>query len=61
MTPTSVLLSVATSAKRDVIKPRVYLKPFPTTLPARPAGEDLADLLPDGWVKTHGEPYRRAS
>ncbi len=47
--PTAVLLSVTASVKRHGINPWVYLKHVLTALPARPAGADLADLLPDRW------------
>lgn len=47
LNPTAVLLSLAASVKRHGLNPWVYLKHLLTELPARPAGADLADLLPD--------------
>jgi len=46
----SVLLSVCASARRHRLDPWVYLKHVLTELPARTAGADLADLLPDRWA-----------
>jgi hypothetical protein len=39
------------SIKRRGLDPWAYLKHVLTELPARPAGTDLADLLPDQWVR----------
>jgi hypothetical protein len=50
--PTAVLLSVAASVKRHGINPWVYLKDVLTELPARTPGDDLTDLLPDGWLRS---------
>src|SRR5262245_9432472 len=52
--PTAVLLSVTASVKRHGINPWVYLKDVLAKLPARPPGTDLADLLPDLWVRSRG-------
>jgi hypothetical protein len=52
--PTAVLLSLAASVKRHGVNPWVYLKHVLTELPARPAGADLTDLLPDGWSRSRG-------
>jgi hypothetical protein len=49
--PTEVLLSVTASVRRRGLDPWAYLKHVLTELPARPAGTDLADLLPDQWVR----------
>jgi transposase len=49
--PTAVLLSVTASVKRHGIDPWVYARDVLTELSARPAGADLADLLPDGWAR----------
>jgi hypothetical protein len=46
----SVLLSVCASARRHRLDPWVFLKHVLTELPARTAGADLADLLPDRWA-----------
>jgi transposase/uncharacterized coiled-coil protein SlyX len=46
----SVLLSVCASARRHRLDPWVYLKHVLTELPARAAGADLLDLLPDRWA-----------
>jgi transposase len=48
--PTAVLLSVTASVKRHGLDPWTYLKHVLTELPARAAGADLADLLPDRWA-----------
>jgi transposase len=61
LTPTAALLSIAASAKRHGINPWAYLTRALNALPARPAGADLADLLPDAWAKTHSGPHYRAS
>jgi hypothetical protein len=45
--PTAVLLSVTASVKRHGFDPWAYLRHLLTELPARAAGADLADLLPD--------------
>jgi transposase len=50
--PTAVLLSVTASVKRHGIDPWVYARDVLTELSARPAGADLADLLPDGWARS---------
>jgi hypothetical protein len=47
----SVLLSVCASARRNRLNPWGYLKHVLTELPARRAGADLTDLLPDGWTR----------
>jgi hypothetical protein len=47
----AVLLSATASAKRHDVEPWAYLKHVLTELPARPAGADLTDLLPDQWAK----------
>jgi hypothetical protein len=52
--PTAVLLSLAASVKRHGVNPWVYLKHVLTELPARPAGADLTDLLPDGRSRSRG-------
>ena len=49
--PTAVLLSITASVKRRGLDPWAYLKHVLTELPARPAGTDLADLLPDQWAR----------
>jgi transposase len=46
----AVLLSVAASAKQHHVNPWDYVKHILTELPARPAGSDLSDLLPDVWA-----------
>ena len=61
LTLTTVLLSIAASAKRHGINPWDYLTRALNALPARPAGADPADLLPDAWAKSRGEMRRRAS
>jgi transposase len=50
--PAAVLLSMAASVRRHGINPWAYFKHVLTELPARPAGADLADLLPDGRART---------
>jgi hypothetical protein len=50
--PTAALLSVAASVKRHGIDPWAYLVRVLTELPARPAGADLSDLLPDAGTLT---------
>lgn len=49
--PTAVLLSITASVKRHGLDPWAYLKHVLTELPARAAGADLADLLPDRWAR----------
>jgi transposase len=49
--PTAVLLSITASVKRYGLDPWAYLKHVLTELPARPAGADLSDLLPDRWAR----------
>jgi hypothetical protein len=49
--PTAVLLSVAASVRRHWLDPWEYLKHVLTGLPARPAGADLADILPVRWAR----------
>ena len=49
--PTAVLLSITASIKRRGLDPWAYLKHVLTQRPARPAGTDLADPLPDQWVR----------
>ncbi|WP_145270665.1 transposase domain-containing protein [Tautonia plasticadhaerens] len=56
----AVLLSIATSVRRHALDPWAYLTNVLTELPARRAGADLGDLLPDAWAKSRGETYRRA-
>jgi len=51
LTPTAMLLSIAASVKRQHLDPWAYLEHVLTTLPARTAGTDLADLLPDVWSR----------
>src|SRR5436190_5808243 len=46
----AVLLSVAASAKRHRVNPWTYLRHLLGALPARAAGADLSDLLPDEWA-----------
>jgi transposase len=47
--PTAVLLSITSSVKRHGLDPWAYLRHLLIELPARAAGVDLADLLPDRW------------
>jgi transposase len=54
--PTAVLLSVVASVKRHGLDPWAYLTHLLTELPARPAGADLADLLPDEWHRRPAGP-----
>jgi transposase len=56
----SVLLSVCASATRHRLDPWSYLTHVLSELPARRAGADLGDLLPDAWGKSRGETHRRA-
>ena len=46
-----MLLSLAASAKRHKVDPWAYLKYVLAELPARPAGADHTDLLPDTWAR----------
>ncbi|QDU23597.1 IS66 family transposase [Urbifossiella limnaea] len=55
----SVLLSVCASATRHRLDPWSYLTHVLSELPARRAGADLGDLLPDAWAKARGEPRHR--
>jgi transposase len=48
----AVLLSVAASTKRHALNAWTYVKHLLTELPARTAGSDLTDLLPDVWATT---------
>lgn len=48
----AVLLSLAASAKRHCVPPWEYIKDLLTQIPARPAGADLSDLLPNVWSLT---------
>jgi transposase/uncharacterized coiled-coil protein SlyX len=52
----AVLLSVAASAKRHGVNAWTYVKHLLTELPARTAGSDLTDLLPDVWARTAAAP-----
>jgi transposase len=52
----SVLLSVRASARRNGLDPWAHLTHVLTELPARPAGADLADLLPDRWGRCPAGP-----
>jgi len=54
--PTAVLLSITASVKRHGINPWGYLGHILTELPARAAGCDLTDLLPDVWVGPRAAP-----
>jgi transposase len=49
----SVLLSVCASARRSRIDPWAYLAHVLAEIPIRTPGADLADLLPDQWVKAY--------
>jgi transposase len=49
----SVLLSVCASALRHRLDPWAYLTHVLAELPTRPAGAELADLLPDEWATAH--------
>jgi len=49
----SVLLSVCASATRHRLNPWAYLRDVFDRLAARPAGEDVGDLLPDAWAGRH--------
>ena len=49
----AVLLSIAASAKRHHVNPWDYVKHILTELPARAAGSNLTDLLPDVWAKAN--------
>ncbi len=48
----AVLLSVAASTKRHALNAWTHVKHLLTELPARNAGSDLTDLLPDVWATT---------
>jgi hypothetical protein len=54
--PTAVLLSVTASVKRHGLDPWAYLRHLLTELPARAAGADFADLLPDRWALSTAGP-----
>jgi transposase len=61
--PTAVLLSLAASVRRHGLNPWAYLKHVLTEVPARAAGADLTDLLPDVWARatpssTPPDPHR---
>jgi transposase len=56
----SVLLSLCASATRHRLNPWAYLTHVLAELPARAAGSNLTDLLPDAWAKMQGETRRRA-
>jgi len=58
--PTAVLLSVTASVKRHRLNPWDYLNHVLTELPARKAGADLTDLLPDWWARTRAGPLASA-
>ena len=49
----AVLYSLVASAKRHHVAPWKYVKDLLTQIPARPAGADLTDLLPNVWSLTH--------
>ena len=51
--PTTLLLSIAASIKRQGINPWVYWKHVLTELPTRPPKADITDLLPDAWAQAH--------
>jgi hypothetical protein len=51
----SVLLSVIASSRRMGLDPWAYLTHVLSDLPRRSAGADLADLLPDVWVRRYGK------
>ena len=46
----SVLLSICASATRHRLNPWSYVRDVLDQLAARPAGDDVGDLLPDGWA-----------
>jgi hypothetical protein len=50
--PAAVLLSLAASVKRPGVNPWVYLRHVLTEWPSYRAGADVADLLPDRWVRS---------
>ena len=56
----SVLLSVCASARRNGLDPWAFLTHVLKELPARSAGADLRDLLPDEWAKARGGARHRA-
>ncbi len=49
----AVLLSVCASARRHGLNAWSYLRDLFDRLPARPAGSDLSDLLPDVWADSN--------
>jgi hypothetical protein len=49
-----MLLGVTASVKRHGAEPWAYLTHVLVELPARPAGADLADLLPDAGARSRG-------
>lgn len=51
----SVLLSVCATATRHHLNPWSYLRDVLDRLARRPDGAEVADLMPDAGVKTHGE------
>ena len=57
----SVLLSVCASATRHRLDPWAYLTHVLSEVPARSAGADLADLLPDVGATTHRQALLRAA
>ncbi|WP_390621251.1 transposase domain-containing protein [Urbifossiella limnaea] len=54
-----MLLSVCATATRHRLDPWSYLTHVLSELPARRAGAELGDLLPDAWGKPRGETHRR--
>lgn len=60
LTPTAVLLSIAASARRHRVNPWAFLTHVLKELPARSAGADLRDLLPDEWARARGGARHRA-
>jgi transposase len=52
LAPTAVLLSLAASVKRHGVDPWAYLKYALIELPARSAGADHTELLPDVWARS---------
>jgi transposase len=50
----AVLISVCASATRHRLDPWAYLTHILSELPTRTAAANLADLLPDAWVKSRG-------
>jgi transposase len=51
----AVLLSVTASVKRHGLNPWLFLRYALSLLPARPAGTDLTDLLPEVWSRAPAE------